>query len=552
MHAPTGTVYLGHVPWDSSYRHVYEKGFGNPSAVIGNFMTMETNNYVFIREDSNIRVPYNADDLYGINYCVYRNSGKTFCCFVNTITYVSNNTTLLHLEEDIWQTWGGDLAWKTCFVAREHVSQDVLGQWRAPEPDMSLESVVLSEDRFNEVTYDTIVVATNAIPHLKNGGSIFAAHTESDFDGSDAVSGGDYGMIYSGARYYAFGPGQGEALCNFLDNLNKCGAAESVCALFMVPSGLITVGPDYSVGQVSGTISGTKQAPETLGGGYAPRNKKCLTYPYAYYVVTDNNGGEMELKHEDCATWGTHSYRIREGIDPTSCLYYEPDGYQGQGRDLAHLFPLGQNPQCTWVYQAYMNWAAQNSATIQTKTGINVLSAAAGALMLAGGAFLMSTGAGAPAGGMLGAAGLTTVEAAGLGLALSGAKTGISAAESGADLAATIDAQRKVPNYTKGTSSNNSLQGVGYNHGSYMFIGLQINSARRLDWFFDVYGYQIDQLRLPNIASRPSWNYLKTVGACMGGGIPADKLAAMNKCLDNGITFWHNEDVGNYGQNNRI
>lgn len=552
MHAPTGTVYLGHVPWDSSYKHVYEKGFGNPSAVIGNFMTMQTDNYVFIREDSNIRVPYNADDLYGINYCVYRNNGKTFCCFVNTITYVSNNTTLLHLEEDVWQTWGGDLSWKTCFVAREHVSQDVLGQWRAPEPDMSLESVVLIEDRFNEATYDTVVVATNAIPHLKNGGSIFAAHVESDFDGSDAVSGGDYGFIYSGARYYAFGPGQGGALSNFLDNLNKCGAAESVCALFMVPSGLITVGADYSVGQVSGTISGTKQAPQTLGGGYAPRNKKCLTYPYAYYVVTDNNGGEMELKHEDCATWGTHSYRIREGIDPTSCIYYEPDGYQGQGRDLAHLFPLGQNPQCTWVYQAYMNWAAQNSATIQTKTGINVLSAAAGALMLAGGAFLMSTGAGAPAGGMLGAAGLTTVEAAGLGLALSGAKTGIGAAESGAELAATIDAQRKVPNYTKGTSSNNSLQGIGYNHGSYMFIGLQINSARRLDWFFDVYGYQIDQLRLPNINSRPSWNYLKTIGACMGGGIPADKLAIMNKCLDNGITFWHTEGVGNYGQNNQI
>lgn len=549
MHGPQGVVWLGTVPWDNSYRHVYESGFGNVNNVIGNFMTMQTTNYTFIREDSNIRVPYNADDIYGVNYCCYQNSGKWFCCFVNTITYVSNNTSLLHLEEDVWQTWGGNLTIAPCMVAREHVSGDGLGQWRAAEPAMELESVIVqSTDTLPELVGSSIVVGVSAIPHLKNSGSIFAAHSEADFDGSDSVAGSAYSGLYSGCHYYGFGFPD-SALDNFLNNMNLCGAAESIACMFMVPSNMITIGAGHEVSGYVGARDGSFSGPQTLGSGYVPRNKKCLTYPYAYCKITDNDGGSMDLKYEDCNVWGVVDYKVVQGLDPTASAYFVPRNHMGQAIDYSHMMPVHQNPQCSWVYSGYQNWLAQNAQNIQNKKTFNMLGAAGGVLMIAVGGGLIASGVGAPAGGVMGAAGLGATEAAGLGLALGGLKQGAGAAASGMQLGAEIDAQKKDPDITVGSSSSNSLAGVGA-AGGYACVALELHSAQRLDMFFDVFGYQVDVVKVPNITGRPYWNYVKTLGANAHGAVPADKLAVINKCLDAGITFWHTTDVGNYGLNN--
>lgn len=554
MISPSGDVYLGTVPWNKDYKHIYEPGLGNPSAVLA-FLPNHTSNYTFIREDSNIRVPYNADTLYGINYCGYQNDGKWFFAFVTTVTYVSNNTTLLHLVEDIWQTWGEYLVWKACLVQREHVSSDALGQWRAPEPSMSLESVIVGENDFNTLSYNAVVIGTNAIPHLKAGvgGTIFSQHTEADFDGSDPVSGGYYNTIFSGAKYYGFTFSQSGAFINFLNNLNLCGAAESICTMFMVPSSFLQVGSDYAVtGYASGGIDEGFSAPQTLGGGYSPRNKKCLTYPYAYAVITDHSGGEMDVKYEDCNTWGAVNYRFQQGLDATAQIFLTLTSYMGQALDTSHMMPIAQNPQCSWVYSAYQNWAAQNSAVIQNKQNWNMLGMAGGLLTTVAGALLFSTGIGAPAGGTLGALGLTSMEAAGATMALSGLGAGMGALRSQTGIMADIDAQSKTPNQRTGSSSGNSLQGIAHNEGGYRCVALQAESARRLDAFFDVFGYEVDIVKIPNVTGRPNWNYVKTVGANMTGTIPSDRLAAMNAHLDAGVTFWHTASIGNYALANGV
>lgn len=543
MYAPEGTVMLGHVPWDDSYKHIFQTGLANPSATLG-FMSMETDFYKFIREDSNIMVPYNADTLYGINYCAYQNSGKWFFCFVNTITFVNNNTSLLHLEEDIWQTWGGSLTIAPCLVAREHVSGDGLGQHRAAEPAMSLESVVLqSVDSFPELAGACVVVGVNAIPHLKNGGDIFGAHNEDDFDGSDAVAGGNYSGIYSGCRLYAFDLTD-VALAHFLDNLNMCGAAESVACMYMVPADMISIGGGHEVAGYVGVQDGSFSAPQTLGNGYTPRNKKCLTYPYSYTVITDNCGGTMELKNEDCDTWGTFDYKLVQGLDATASVYYVPCNYTGQAIDNSHMMPIHQNPQCSWVYAAYQNWLAQNAPNLQTKTNIAWATIAGSVIALVAAGFLTATGVGAPEGAAIGSAALGGITAASAGLGLNAGKELMS-------IGAEKESQSKVPNHTVGSSSNNSLEAIGAK-GGYYCVGLELHSAQRLDMFFDVFGYQVDVVKVPNITGRPSWNYVKTVGANMHGPIPADRLATLNKCLDAGCTFWHTTDVGNYGLNNSI
>ena len=517
----------------------------SPDSIVSTFLPNSTTGYTYIRESTDIRVPYNADSIYGINYVGYQNDGKWFFAFVNTITYVNNSTSTLHLEEDVWHTWGLYLRLKPCLVRREHVATDTPGEWRAPEPNLALEGVTLTVQEFNDLTYNAIIVGTNAVPHLKANQSTdyFAPHTADDFLGSDPIAGGMYNTIYSGAAYFGFTNSELSALANFLNNLNLCGAAESVCCLYMVPGALLQTDSNHQVTSYGTSVDGAFNAPTYSAGGYTPRNKKCLTFPYCYATITDFSGSEMDIKYEDCNTYGQVRYRFAQGLDPTSALFFTMLQYQGQSIDPSHSMPIAQNPQCSWVYNGYQNWMAQNGSSLQLKTDVGVAETVLGAGMLLGGLVLAFTPVGAAL--ELGASATAAAVAGGIHGIASGMRDQ-------ADVKNEVTVQSKTPAHRVGTPSGNSLQGIGRNEGGFIAHGLTQESARRLDNFFDVFGYEVDLVKTPLLTSRPSWNYVRTEGAAMGGTIPADRLALMNATLDRGVTFWHTTDIGNYGLSNGV
>lgn len=545
MIAPTGTVYLGTVPWTVSYQHIWYEGMMSPQTIVSTFLPNGTSDYTYIRESTDIRVPYNADSIYGINYVGYQVDTKWFFAFVNTITYVNNNLSTLHLEEDVWHTWGQYLTVKACMVRREHVATDSPGEWRAPEPNLALEGVTLTVQEFNDLTYNAIVLGTNAIPHLKANQStdMFAPHTADDFLGSDPVAGGLYNTIYSGAAYYGFTNSELNALANFLNNLNLCGAAESVCCLYMVPGQLLVTGTDHAITSYGTSVDGGFQAPTYAADGYTPRNKKILTFPYCYATITDFSGSEMDIKYEDCNTYGQVRYRFAQGLDPTAALFLTMLQYQGQSIDPSHSMPIAQNPQCSWVYNGYQNWMAQNSSSLQLKTDVGGAETVLGAGMLMGGLALAFTPIGAAL--ELGTTAATAAVGSGIHMIASGMKDQ-------ADVKNEVTVQSKTPAHRVGTPSGNSLQGIGRNEGGFIAHGLTPESARRLDAFFDVFGYEIDLVKVPALTGRPAWNYVRTEGACMGGTIPADRLSLINATLDRGVTFWHTSDIGNYALANGV
>lgn len=76
--------------------------------------------------------------------------------------------------------------------------------------------------------------------------------------------------------------------------------------------------------------------------------------------------------------------------------------------------------------------------------------------------------------------------------------------------------------------------------------------AKQIDDYFSTYGYLVAETKKPNLTGRRSWNYVKTNACNVQGKVPPPVLAAFNKMLDNGITFWHTPDVGNYALDNSI
>lgn len=550
MVAPQGVVYLGSVPWSPNYRHVLYDRMGDAAYIISQFCPYSTDGYTYLRESTDIRVPYNADDIYGVNYCIYMNNNKWFFAFVNTITYVNNSTSLLHLEEDIWQTWGASIDWHACFVAREHVSSDAIGEHLINEPAFPFEVTTTEQSFIDYSTDSVIIIMTNAVPHIKDGSSMFIAQQDTNIDGSDPVSGkGRYAGLYQGAKPYAFT--NPATAGHFLDNLNKAGAAESVCAVFLFPEDYLDF--DDNTHEVTPFLSAKRSqrryiAPKVCGGSYTPRNKKLLTFPYSYTSIMGMNGTELTIQYEKNRNVNDgFTIDIEQVIpfDPTAAAFISIPLYDGDEDGTTdingeYLISVNCAPQVSWVYGAFQNWYAQNKPILDEKNAERAIvgmggAAAAGLGLVA--LALVSGGIGAAA--VLGAVGAM---GGSIGSALLGEQRQL----------AEIESQKKIPNHVMAASTDNNMYALNHEGFIIRSKSLMADYARSLDDFFDQFGYEVDRIKVPNRTGRASWNYVKTVAANVGGDIPADRLAAINSTLDNGVTFWHTTDVGNYSLSNVI
>ena len=77
--------------------------------------------------------------------------------------------------------------------------------------------------------------------------------------------------------------------------------------------------------------------------------------------------------------------------------------------------------------------------------------------------------------------------------------------------------------------------------------------AQIIDKYFDVYGYKVNKVKIPNVTGRTNWNYVKTIGCYIDADIPQDDLQEIKSMFDKGITFWHNASTfGDYSQSNTI
>jgi hypothetical protein len=79
---------------------------------------------------------------------------------------------------------------------------------------------------------------------------------------------------------------------------------------------------------------------------------------------------------------------------------------------------------------------------------------------------------------------------------------------------------------------------------------------RKIDEFFEYYGYAVQQVTTPQLLSRSNWNFVKTVDCSVksvnyNNQIPADSLAVMNAIFNGGVTLWHNVATAlDYSQSN--
>lgn len=481
---------------------------------------LEVDNFTYQRADGIIRYPAHIDSIINYNYCMYRNdnySNKWFYAFITGMRYINDNMTEISIKTDVWQTWFNDITIMSSYVEREHVNDDTIGINTVPEGLELGEYINCQEE--DELLYDPtsdfyICMAATGLP-------------------SDSFTSQDnhlYNGVYNGLKYFAFTTA---AECtNAVNSYAEAGRLDYIQSIFMIPNNLTCISDGTShtwtspkgivtnliylanstsadtVGNLTGTM------PTKLGIDYTPRNNKLFTHPFSYMLLSNNSGTSVPFYYEDFDVEDGErviGFWVDACICPGMSMKAIPLYYKNKNMNYEYGIPLGKLPVGSWTGDVYTNWLTQNSLNIGISYAENMTKMATGNV----------------AGGF---SGILQTQAE-------------------------VYQRSLVPNQSFGNMNCGDVNFSNIDDGglTLYYMSIRDEYAARIDSFFDMFGYKVNLVKIPNIYGRPNWNYVKTIDVNIEGYIPQGDLQEIKNMFNSGVTFWHSASTFlDYTQDNSI
>jgi hypothetical protein len=499
------------------------------------------NNYSFIRKERNVidtRFSYN--DALKCNYMAFQNtdySNKWFFAFIDDVEYVSDGCARIHYTVDEFSTWFDYWNPQACFILREHVSSDGVGEHIYPEGLEFGDYVinVAGDVETNLQTTELICIGTSYLP-----------------DNTPMYSPNRiYGGVYSGVSYVLFR--FTESASKFIQAMADIGHVNDIVNIFMIPISLANT--DYATGWVTGNLGNQtgiefKVLPNSAGvitlrnditltqptslNGYTPKNKKLLCYPYNVLSITNNAGVQAEYKYEDFIN-NTPIFSLVGVPSPSGSVWLYPNNYKKNSTEKSGYnwgIPVAKYPMGSWRGDQYTNWMTQNGINLfGTRIDAPTAHAIGGSLQaLTSAAADNYSGIGAGLGQMFGA----------------------------------VQEQYRasmIPNSIGGQVNSGDVL-YAYNKMSPTYYKMTIRSeyAAKIDDWLTRFGYKCNRIKVPNQLGRRNWNYVQ-IGPTENIGystndarsVPSSSMEIINKIYRNGVSIWHSHDnLGNYTLDNSI
>lgn len=491
-----------------------------------------------------IRCSLPMSTMYNINYMMYRNTSfenKWFYAFVRRVEYVNNGLCYVYFTIDVIQTWfeqNGVLG--QCFVAREIVANDAIGANIEPESVQIGEYVCEAGTPQSMANMYTVVIIAIV-----------------DVTGSSR--GKIYDRTYGGATLYAYNRADSQGINALIDTYVNAGKPEAILSMYMAP--LISL-PDSTI--PSDHIIPENAAPEwhyytgetvnTANGfqGYVPKNHKLFTYPYNFCRVNTGQGNYADFRYEYFDNLTPYFVIQANLCSPVSAVCF-PAGYKHMQYSETTSNPfytegvsINGFPMCSWNYDTYAAWVAQNSVPMAMQRASWKAKAD---LTYKNTAFDTLAGALAQAsyGNLTGALTGVMTSAADVKTDLAKSEIDLATTQMQANYSASIEADTMG-----GTISNGSVcNATGGMMFEYSRWHIPRENAESIDNYFSMFGYTVNKVKVPDITSRPHWNYVQTVDCQIKGNMPADDKLLIKQIFDKGIRFWHKgTEVGNYTLDN--
>ena len=545
--------------------------------------------FSYQRKNGTIRVPMHIDSLLEYNYVMYKNdnySDKWFYAFIVDMEYRNDNCTYIRIQTDPWMTWMFDITWGQCFVEREHVADDTAGLHTVPEgleygdylcSDVEEEVYVDPTKSYNEDGAAMVVFQTTTVSWTING-------TLTQFPTNPKPV---YNGLPQGCHIFAIplDTNAAETISTVVGAYDGAGKGNAINSIFIVPKAICEWQDSHGGGSMfnitfyypktswSATFVGSLSnlpvmKPTKLYGNYIPTNKKLLTAPYTYFYITNNAGSDISFKFEDFS--GSYAnFRMIGGFDMGGSIKLLPTNSLKTGGTMENGWGEGvlgtKLPCLSWISDYYLNWKAVNAKNVAIQTGL--AAAGFGANVLTG----MALG-GFGNFGAYNAADIrinqlqnnprlqenaienlmySPTSTAGTGSMVG---SSMSFASQIANIAQQVRSAEMTPPQARGNANSADL-GFSYGKGAFTAFTMSIRPeyAAILDKYFDLYGYKVLTVKVPELYSRQYWNYVKTVDCNIWGNIPQGDLDAIKAMFNKGITLWHDADnMRQYGRANPI
>ena len=469
--------------------------------------------YSFIRETGEIAVNFKYQQCLNANYIAYQNpdySNKWFFAFINNVAYVSDSVTRISFTIDVWSTWFSYLSLQECFVIREHVNSDKIGEHTVPENLETGEYISTTIQPTNSPDYEMCFCLTASTNVFESYGTVNQ-------------------KIPSGLYYIGLESTQG--VLDLVKIYEQNGQVDAINSVFVIPKDFFI---DWkTASNIDGKVSTSVQfsleprdikltKPTYVGNEYKPKNKKLLSYPYSFLQVSNHNGTIVNYLWEyfNLLLGGNEvKFTLRGVLCPSGSFSAFPIDYKNLLANYDDSIQLGKFPIGGFNTDTYTNWLVQNGANIMLDT----LTANAGVF-----------------GGLL---------TGNLG-------SSISSVNSLANEVASVYQHSLVPNQARG-NINTGDYSYYYNLTNLEFKNMSIKNeyAKIIDDYFTRFGYKVNSLKVPNITGRKNWNYIQ-IGSdeiIFYGAISNNYLDTLNNIARSGVTIWHDHNsIGNYNLDNSI
>lgn len=297
-----------------------------------------------------IRLEIKYENLYDCNYMMFKNRAfedKWWYAFIVGCSYVSNEVTEVYYKIDVMQTWCYDYKFLDTFVERRHSRTDELYSNTQPEGlelGSSFEKTVITRHPF--LSFISILSAAD----IPDGDASLTGVTVHKIGGTNKYFRGLY-------TYIAQEPSQATAVINWH---NSNGKADSIVAVYISPTN------QESDAEEVETVDDVFR---NNNGGYIPKNKKLLTYPYKRLVASNNSGISVQYKYEYLKS---NNFRIERTGSPIGEARMVPVNYDDIGTEIDNAIIYSAFPTCAFVSDAFSAWWAQNKnnyiATINSIT----------------------------------------------------------------------------------------------------------------------------------------------------------------------------------------
>lgn len=544
---PSSDLYLLKCPLEMDNQH--QLNFASKTAQYNYFsslpkkLNIDEDDYSYIRQNSVLRIGAHIDSLLEYNYVMYRNdnySNKWFYAFIVNMEYLNDNCTAVTIKTDVWQTWGLDVTFRKCYVEREHVNSDTIGENTIPE------NFELGEFICNSRLHK-MYANTDANGFSKN--TVLCFQVTKLTVGNNTFPQNDYNIVTGLPQgCFIFGKeldNMASGTISFVTGLyDSNGLGDAIVSIFLVPKACCTwetktdtLGNSWLVPQASYgavTMDSVDLSINTTLDGYTPKNKKLYTYPYNYLYVTNNAGADVTYKWEQFLQNAPY-FTVTGAFEQGGSLMLEPVNSKSSDNNAVwgawnEGIPSGKLPTLSWTSDYYLNWQAVNSKNVEIQTGLMAFDFAAGNIT----------------GIIAGAMGDDKASGGGMGVG--------TFASNVANTMQQVRQARMTPPQAKGNTNSGSLQFCADRCGwTFRKMSVRAEYARKIDDYWTAYGYQVNSYKVPNITGRQNWNYVKCIDVNILGNIPQQDMDEIKGLFNRGITIWHNPATFlDYNQTNNI